>query len=120
MPVKRLYTNQQVFPGAHVLSVDFPWTFAGNGNHQAQYHELIRALRKEVTGTWGYSSLEQTRVLDYTKGDYEKGLTWRGYLIFKDEQDVLQIKLKHDRHFKKNLIWPQHLTFTVYEFDYGT
>lgn len=113
MPVKRLFVNQPMFAGAHVMQVDYPY----EGKCELEYSKLRGKLCREINGTWGYTgSLIATRVTNFNKDDYFSGQIFRGYMIFKDEIDILHIRLKYDQNFKSVKIWPAYLTFNIHEF----
>lgn len=107
------------------MRVDFPASIfvVSNGGNQivsqpeTEYRALLRNLRQELTGTWGYTTnLIPTRVTKYDKDNFESGLVQRGYMIFKDECDLLHIRLKYDKNFKNASMWPEGLTFNIHEF----
>lgn len=123
MPTKRLYTRKPMFKDAHVIRVDYPFgnlsQLSGLSGNEKDYKDLLKKLRNEINGTWGHTDLTITRTSNYDKRNYEAGLVERAYLIFKDEADILQIRLKYDKDFKSASMWPSDLLFTIHEFDYG-
>lgn len=108
---RKLHTKTKIFfPNPYVYMVNYDYDI-DDITAMHSYQKFCRKLYRLIQGTMGYSELRE----EYDTLTYNSKHT--GYIVFKDEIDVLQVKLACIENLQLVKMWPE-LYFTIHEVEY--